>query len=297
MARPVSIATVHFFKAETGLPRREDALEQWRRAEARFDDTGMDLIVACEGMESIAQRVEEAEDLDHPGPMIELYAAAARRNRCTVVGSAKIKEAGAVYNAQVVLGPDGNVLGRYRKTYLTQSEVTAGMSPGSGAEVIETPAGRLGGVICFDLNFPELRSAYRALSPDILVFSSMYHGGHVQQSWAYETQSFFVGACKDVLSEIRDPLGRVLSSATAYSHVAFARVNLDRMIVHLDGHLDLFGDLLRRYKDGIRIDTAPDLGVALLTCESDSLTMAELARRHSILSLNDYLGPARSRIR
>jgi predicted amidohydrolase len=295
MSRHLTIAAVHFTnKGEGGsTPFPDDAYDQWRLAEERLDGGEVDLVVACEGMESEGQRMEEAEDIRQPGRMLQTYAATAQRNRCTVVGSVKLREEGAIYNAQVMFGPDGAVLGRYRKCFLTGGELDSGMSRGPGAEVVVTPAGRIGGAICFDLNFPELRTAYARLTPDIIAFSSMYHGGHMQQSWAYETRAFFVGACKDALSEIRDPLGRVLASANGYSQVAVARVNLHRVIVHLDRNQDLFPGLRRRFGPGIRIEAAADLGVALISCEAGDLTLADLMEAFPLQPLDPYLDLAR----
>lgn len=293
MARHVTIAAVHFTKAEVGPPASaDDAYDQWQVADERIEGTGVDLVVACEGMES-AQRLEDAEAVGQPGRMLQTYAATARKNHCTVVGSVKLREAGRIYNAQVMIGPDGVVLGRYRKTFLTRGELAAGLARGPGAEVVVTPAGRIGGAICFDLNYVELRAAYSRLAPDILAFSSMYHGGHVQQAWAYETRAFFAGACKDALSEIRDPFGRVLASASGYTRVAVARVNLDRMIVHMDRNQDLFPAIRRRFGAAVRIDIAADLGVALVVCEGDGLGLAELTRAFPLQALDPYLEAAR----
>lgn len=294
MARPITIAAVHFTKAEVGArPPLDDAYEQWRVADERLAGTGVDLVVACEGMESMGQRMEDAEEVAKPGRMLQTYMATARKNGCTVVGSVKLREGGKVYNAQAMIGPDGTVLGCYRKRFLTSGELANGMARGPGAEVVATPAGRIGGAICFDLNYPELRAAYARLVPDVIAFSSMYHGGHVQQSWAYETRAFFVGACKDALSEIRDPFGRVLASANGYSRVAVARVNLDRAIVHMDRNQDLFPDIQRRHRAGVRIEVSADLGVALVTCEAAGLSMADLMREFPLTPLDAYLDAGR----
>ncbi|MCK6487206.1 MAG: carbon-nitrogen hydrolase family protein [Planctomycetes bacterium] len=295
MARPLDLAVVHFNKSDhTGAPTaRESALTQFRAACERLDGTGVGLVVTCEGMESVAQTVADAESPARPGPLIDAYAGFARRNRCTVVGSVKLAEDGRVYNAQAVIGPDGAVLGAYRKTFLTTGEVKMGLARGPGAAVVDSPAGRIGGAICFDLNYEELRLAYRPLHVDVLAFSSMFHGGHMQQTWAYETRAFFAGACKDVLSEIRDPLGRVLASANGYSLVARARINLDRVIVHLDGNQDRFAAIQRAWGAGVRIEGCGALGVALVTCERADRGIADLVREFGLVPLDAYLDAGR----
>lgn len=291
MARHVTVAAVHFTINETG-PRAslDDALDQWRDAEARLDDTGIDLIVACEGMEA---RMVEPEELARPGRILEAYVATARRNRCTVVGSVLLRESEQTANAQVVIGPDGTVLGTYRKSFPTIGELDDGLTRGAGPVVVDTPAGRIGGVICFDLNFPELRQGYARLAPDIIAFSSMYHGGLVQSTWAYETRAFLVGACKDALSEIRDPFGRIIASATGYTRCAVARINLDRLLVHLDGNMDHFPAIRRRYREAVRIDVLADLGMAMVSCESPNLDVAKLRTEFPLVPVDTYLDAAR----
>jgi deaminated glutathione amidase len=91
-----------------------------------------------------------------PGPVTEPVQEAARRLGVHVVlgtyerGPAR----GVVYNTAAVVGPDGSVLGRYRKTHLFCGEdwVTAG----DRAVVVDTPLAKLGLVICFDGDYPEL---------------------------------------------------------------------------------------------------------------------------------------------
>ncbi|MEV4103416.1 carbon-nitrogen hydrolase family protein [Nonomuraea sp. NPDC049649] len=61
-----------------------------------------------------------------------------------------------VYNSALVLGPTG-VLGRYRKQHLPYLGADRFVDPGAdGApRVADTPFGRVGVMICFDLRFPE----------------------------------------------------------------------------------------------------------------------------------------------
>jgi predicted amidohydrolase len=64
-----------------------------------------------------------------------------------------------LYNAAVLLGPQGDVLGTYRKTHPFGSEdVRRGgwVTPGSQVCVVDTALGRIGMAVCFDGDFPEL---------------------------------------------------------------------------------------------------------------------------------------------
>ncbi len=96
-----------------------------------------------------------------PGPVSEPVQEAARRLGVHVVLGTYERgpERGTVYNTAVVLGPDGSMLGRYRKTHLFCGEDRDGggwVTPGDRAVVVDTPLARLGLVICFDGDYPEL---------------------------------------------------------------------------------------------------------------------------------------------
>jgi predicted amidohydrolase len=279
------------FHTDANWPRPAPGavLRQFTAGVAFLEGTPLDLLITCEGMALVGQDAASAESLTAGGHLLTAYTRAARNLGCTVVGSLLLREGDTVSNAQVCIGPEGAVLGCYRKTHLTPPERAAGLSPGPGAQLITTPAGTVAGVICFDLNYPNLRQVYRGLCPDVVAFSSLYHGGHAQQTWAFETGAYVAAACQDGFSEIRDPLGRVLSAATRYAGVAVARVGLERAVVHLDTGAEWFATVRRAHGSGVEISTAPDLGVALVTCRDPGLTIAHLRERHGLQTLAEYL--------
>src|SRR6266705_4391460 len=65
-----------------------------------------------------------------------------------------------LYNSAVLVGPDG-LVGSYRKTHLPFLGVDRFVVPGDELTVYDTPLGRIGLEICYDLRFPE---ATRALA-------------------------------------------------------------------------------------------------------------------------------------
>lgn len=79
---------------------------------------------------------------------------------------------GLPYNTVVVLNKDGVLRGVHRKTrlydafgYRESDECRAGDAP---FVPIDTPAGRLGIITCFELRFPALAAAQRAAGADVL---------------------------------------------------------------------------------------------------------------------------------
>ena len=77
-------------------------------------------------------------------------------------------------NTIVVLGPDGALLARYRKLHLWGREKLVFAPGDEPPPVVETPVGRLGLGICFDLWFPEHVRALALAGAEIAVFPSNF---------------------------------------------------------------------------------------------------------------------------
>lgn len=116
--------------------------------------------------------IELAEPAD--GPSIEAASRAARRAKCTVVFGFPEKargHRGTIYNSAAVCTPDGEV-GVYRKWFLPNFgpyEEKMFFHKGHGVPVFETPFGKLGLQICYDLFFPELAKVSCLKGADMVV--------------------------------------------------------------------------------------------------------------------------------
>ncbi|NQU43163.1 carbon-nitrogen hydrolase family protein [bacterium] len=295
MARYVKIAATFFSTtAERGgkesgeIVRRETA----ERLEA-LEDLGLDLIVLCEGVEAFGQTPETAEVVGNPGPFLSLYSEHARKMDSWIAASVKLREGDHVYNSLAFIDRQGAIAGVYHKTFLTETELNGGLTPGPGPRVFETEIGRLGGAICFDLNYHPLRMGYKPLRPDILCFASMYHGGLMQQMWAYDCRACFVAALPFIGGGILDPFGRSVEENHCYTQgtpfrAAIGRVNLDRAMVHLDRNRGKFPDILRKYKDEIEISIPANVGPALILSLSDRISAQDVVKEFQLQLLDDY---------
>jgi predicted amidohydrolase len=84
---------------------------------------------------------------------------------------------GTVYNSAVTIGPDGAVLGVYRKThlYVLEHVATGGWAtPGDEVVVVDTPGARVGAIICFDGDFPELSRINAVLGAEVVARPSAF---------------------------------------------------------------------------------------------------------------------------
>lgn len=77
---------------------------------------------------------------------------------------------GTLYNTMIYIGPDGVLLGKHRKLVPTGSErLLWGQGDGSTLTVIDTPFGRIGGLICWENYMPLARTAMYAQGIDIYI--------------------------------------------------------------------------------------------------------------------------------
>jgi deaminated glutathione amidase len=139
-----------------------------------------------------------------PGPVTEpLQAAAGRLGVHVVAGTyERGAEPGTVHNTAVLIGPAGTVLGRYRKTHVFYLEDRARggwVTRGDHAVVVDTELGRIGLLICYDGDFPELARAEAVLGAEVLCRpSALLRSADIweltNRARAYDNHVFVVGA-------------------------------------------------------------------------------------------------------
>ncbi|MGC0416089.1 carbon-nitrogen hydrolase family protein [Embleya sp. AB8] len=130
------------------------------------ESTGAELVVLPESVTTgftPALPAEELWDLvdEIPGALTHPFQDRARELGVHLVWGTYERGAdrGVVYNSSVLAGPDGEILGVYRKTHPFGPELRARggwVTPGEHVSVVETDLGRIGMIICFDGDYPEL---------------------------------------------------------------------------------------------------------------------------------------------
>ncbi|GAB1112667.1 MAG: carbon-nitrogen hydrolase family protein [Shewanella algae] len=145
---------------------------------------------------------------------------------------------GRVYSRCYLFNDQGQVLGDYDKLHLFDAEVTDGTGqyresdtfcPGERISVVDTPFGRIGLAICYDLRFPDLFRALRLQGAEIIALPSAFTKVTGEAHWevllrarAIETQCFILAAAQWGQhnqgsretwgqSMIVDPWGRILA--------------------------------------------------------------------------------------
>jgi hypothetical protein len=227
--------------------------------------------------------------------ILDYFASIAKSNHCYIAFGMKREERDGLWrNSCVVIDRNGGIAGIYNKNFPTIKEMEGGTKACEESPVIQCDFGRIAVAICFDLNFDELRMKYTREKPDLIIFCSMYHGGVVQNIWAYSCRAFFVGSVyRQNPSEIRNPLGEVVASSTNYFDYAVARINLDCKLVHLDYNWDKLTALKEKYGTSVTISDPGELGAVLVTSENSKVTVDQMIKEFGIELLDDYFNRER----
>lgn len=177
---------------------------------------------------------ELAEPLD--GPTVTAVARAAAELDTTVVLGLLERDGDTLYDTALTVLPDGSLF-PFRKTHLYPDELTR-FSPGDGLLTVDTPAARIGPLICFEHAFPELATTLALAGTQVLVIPSAVPIGYEYlltlrtRARAQDNQMFAIG-CNltgggfSGHSLIVDPAGTVLAESGVDEAVLRARIDLD----------------------------------------------------------------------
>jgi predicted amidohydrolase len=119
--------------------------------------------------------VREVLGLSLESPWMQEVAARAKKHRMVVIPTIVQLDGDKAYDAAVVYGPEGTVLGSYNKTHLAPGEEHI-LDDGMHLDPIATPFGKLGIFICWDIHFPEVTRVYELKGANIMLWSTMRQG-------------------------------------------------------------------------------------------------------------------------
>jgi hypothetical protein len=234
--------------------------------------------------------------VDSRGPdNVRFFGRIAIENNCNIAFSTISRGKGDYYlNTTFVLHRDGSLAGAYHKNYPTMGEVTEwNIRCGTEVPLISLDFGTVACAICFDLNFDELRGRFEALRPELIIFSSQFHGGLMQQVWANICRSYFVGAIAHQRpSSIMSPLGETLACSTDYLNYATCTINLDYALAHLREQAQLY-KLKKAYGPDVILYDPCHLGYFMLTCERSDKSIKDMFEEFGIATYDEYLREAR----
>jgi N-carbamoylputrescine amidase len=225
-----------------------------------------------------------------PGPTSQAVAACAKELGVSIVVPLFEKRAPGVYhNSLIIVGPNGETLGLYRKMHIPDDPLFYEkyyFTPGDlGFKTIETPEAKVGTLICWDQWYPEAARLTALRGAELLVYPTAigWHPGEkaefgaaqlsawqtIQRSHAIANGVFVVSVNrvghegpKDGglqfwgHSFVADPFGVVLAEAGEAEETLVVELDLSRQEwvrrnwpFYRDRRIDAYGDLTSRFID------------------------------------------------
>jgi predicted amidohydrolase len=231
--RPVRLATVHFMPKGGKTP-----MDNCRMYEPFIADAARqkaDLVVLGETITVVGlglKYVDVAEKI--PGPSTEYFCALAKQHKIHIVVGLVERDGHLIYNVAVLIGPDGRIIGVYRKVCLPRSEVEGGLSPGRDYPVFNTKLGKIGMMVCYDGFFPEPARELTKRGAEVICWPVWGCNPMLASARACENHVFLVSStytdlsAKWTLSAVYDHAGQPLVKGEKWGTVVVADVDLSR---------------------------------------------------------------------
>ncbi len=230
--RKVRLASVHH--KPTGKSPAENCAE-FAPLIAEAAEKKADLIVLGETVPSASLKAKPetiAEPI--PGPSTDYFASLSKQHRVHIALSLYERHEHLIYNTAVLLGPEGALLGKYRKVTLPPSEAAKGIAPGRDYPVFDTTFGKVGLMICYDGFFPEVARELTKNGAEVIAWPVWGCNPLLAQARAAENRIIIVSSTfmkpEDswMLSAIYDQGGKPVAKAEKWSTIALAEVDLSQ---------------------------------------------------------------------
>jgi predicted amidohydrolase len=139
-----------------------------------------------------------------------------------------------IYNVAVLLGPDGAIVGKYRKVTLPRGEVEKGVAPGNEYPVFDTRFGKVGMMVCYDGFFPEVARQLSNHGAEVIAWPVWGCNPLLAQARACENHVYLISSTYSktedtwIRSAVFDHTGAMLVAADEFGTVVVAEVDLNK---------------------------------------------------------------------
>ncbi len=232
--RIVRLASIHY--KPNGQTARENC-ESFASLVAEAARQKANLVVLGETVPTasshlVAQPIDKTAETI-PGPSTDYFGELAKKHSLHIVLSLYERDRHLIYNTAVLLGPDGGLIGKYRKVCLPHSEVEKGVAAGDEYPVFQTSFGKVGMMICYDGFFPEVARELSVRGAEVIAWPVWGCNPLLARARACENHVYLVSSTfmqpKDhwMISAVFDRTGSPIAQAESWGSIALAEVDLN----------------------------------------------------------------------
>ena len=212
--------------------------------------------------------------------------------RCYVVTSVyepSLRHEGLCYNTAVLIGRDGNIVGKYRKrhTVVSESEELR-VIPASELPVFDTDFGRIGMLVCFDIGWRESWRVLAEKGAKMIVWVSAYDGGSMLNAYAAHNMYYVVSSVRTDHARIIDPTGRTLAMSSVWDGLCTATVDLTAELFHIDGQYKRIEAMRMRLGDRVTVKTYSEENYFTIEPNDPEWPMERIKREFGFVNYADY---------
>ncbi len=246
--------------------------EMAQQARARYD-RGLDLAALPEVAVSGGLPLGPEGGFPFAGEIHGYFGTKAREHRCYLLVLLLLKERNPhtgrqeTFNAAVLLGRRGEVVGTYRKVHLVVMEdgsLEGGCVPGRNFPVFDCDFGKVGVQICWDMAYDEGWEVLRRKGAELVVWSTQSPGKVRAACRALRGRYYVLTSTWRNNASLVDPTGHLLYSITRpEERVLVAEIDLEFAILQWQPALRNGAALRERYGDRVdfRYSEAEDEGI------------------------------------
>lgn len=191
------------------------------------------------------------------GETIKALSQAAKDNNIFLIGGSipeRCSETNKLYNTCTVFDPNGTLIAKHRKMHLFDIDIpgkitfkeSTNLSPGNDLTFFDTPYGRIGIGICYDIRFAELAGLYQRKNCSMIYYPGAFNMTTGPAHWELLIRSrsvdnqLYVSAISPARSQdadykawgystISNPYGEIIAKAGYNEEIIYADIDIHKL--------------------------------------------------------------------